>query len=211
MSTHHTVSCRPEHCHWGFFDANLPPAVTVASGDTVTLDCVSGGRDIGVVFNHRQPGGVTVLPASGDVGAQFTPAVGWAQAVKYRAETMGREALALGWKSHNLLHVFEGLVELAWIATQRGDGYRAARWGGAAQRLGEMIGYPLQTSDHPTSLPSRRISSRMTSRTPGMPDGPCPSGKSLRRQPILTAGRPASRARGAACPCRRAPASASRE
>ena len=20
MSTHHTVSCRPEHCHWGFFD-----------------------------------------------------------------------------------------------------------------------------------------------------------------------------------------------
>src|SRR6476646_217986 len=46
---------------------------------------VSGGRDIGVVFNHRQPGGVTVLPASGDVGAQFTPAVGWAQAVQYRA------------------------------------------------------------------------------------------------------------------------------
>ena len=46
MSTHHTVSCRPEHCHWGFFDAALPPAATVASGDTVTLDCVSGGRDI---------------------------------------------------------------------------------------------------------------------------------------------------------------------
>ena len=48
------------------------------------LEGVSGGRDIGVVFNHRQPGGVTVLPASGDVGAQFTPAVGWAQAVQYR-------------------------------------------------------------------------------------------------------------------------------
>ena len=46
MSTHHTVSCRPEHCHWGFFDSALPPVVTVASGDTVTLDCVSGGRDI---------------------------------------------------------------------------------------------------------------------------------------------------------------------
>ena len=46
MSTHHTVSCRPEHCHWGFFDSGLPPAATVASGDTVTFDCVSGGRDV---------------------------------------------------------------------------------------------------------------------------------------------------------------------
>src|SRR6476661_7321748 len=54
------------------------------------LEGVSGGRDIGVVFNHRQPGGVTVLPASGDVGAQFTPAVGWAQAVQYRASELGQ-------------------------------------------------------------------------------------------------------------------------
>jgi acetamidase/formamidase len=46
MSTHHTVPCRPEHCHWGFFDAALKPVAVVASGDTVTLDCVSGGRDI---------------------------------------------------------------------------------------------------------------------------------------------------------------------
>ena len=52
------------------------------------MEGVSGGRDIGVVFNHRQPGGVTVLPASGDVGAQFTPGVGWAQAVQYRATQM---------------------------------------------------------------------------------------------------------------------------
>jgi 2-oxoisovalerate dehydrogenase E1 component len=55
---------------------------------------VSGGRDIGVVFNHRQPGGVTVLPASGDVGAQFTPAVGWAQAVQYRATELGQTEYA---------------------------------------------------------------------------------------------------------------------
>src|SRR3954462_6639288 len=58
------------------------------------LEGVSGGRDIGVVFNHKQPGGVTVLPASGDVGAQFTPAVGWAQALKYRAGTMKQEEYA---------------------------------------------------------------------------------------------------------------------
>ena len=46
MSTHHTVACRPEQCHWGFFDAALTPVATLASGDTVSVDCVSGGRDI---------------------------------------------------------------------------------------------------------------------------------------------------------------------
>lgn len=46
MSQHHVVPCRPEHCHWGFFDAALKPVVTVQSGDTVQVDCVSGGPDI---------------------------------------------------------------------------------------------------------------------------------------------------------------------
>ena len=46
MSQHHTVACRPEHCHWGFFDAGLKPVVTVASGDTVAVDCVSGGPEV---------------------------------------------------------------------------------------------------------------------------------------------------------------------
>ena len=44
--SHHVVSCKPEHCHWGFFDAALKPILTVASGDTVQVDCVSGGPDI---------------------------------------------------------------------------------------------------------------------------------------------------------------------
>lgn len=45
----------------------------------------SDGRDIGVVCNL--PGGIdgpTVLPMSGDVGSQYTPAAGWAQAIEYR-------------------------------------------------------------------------------------------------------------------------------
>jgi acetamidase/formamidase len=46
MSEHHSVACRPSNCHWGFFDAGLPPVLAVASGDTVSVDCVSGGRDI---------------------------------------------------------------------------------------------------------------------------------------------------------------------
>jgi 2-oxoisovalerate dehydrogenase E1 component len=49
----------------------------------------NGGRDIGVVHNLPPRKGVTVLPASGDVGAQYTPAVGWAQAITYRADVMG--------------------------------------------------------------------------------------------------------------------------
>src|SRR6187455_2664193 len=39
----------------------------------------SDGRDIGVVFNYPNPGGAHALPMCGGVGAQYTPAVGWAQ------------------------------------------------------------------------------------------------------------------------------------
>jgi len=46
MAMHHTLSCQPEHCHWGYFDAALKPVLTVASGDTVQMECVSGGPDI---------------------------------------------------------------------------------------------------------------------------------------------------------------------
>ena len=41
----------------------------------------SDGRDIGVVCNLPRPdGGCTVLPMAGDVGSQYTPVAGWAQA-----------------------------------------------------------------------------------------------------------------------------------
>ncbi|MEM9169184.1 MAG: transketolase C-terminal domain-containing protein [Pseudomonadota bacterium] len=54
----------------------------------------SDGRDIGVVFNYPNPDGASALPMCGGVGAQYTPTVGWAQAVKYRAETLGEGAYA---------------------------------------------------------------------------------------------------------------------
>ncbi len=46
MSRHHGLRAGPETCHWGFFDAGLQPILTVDSGDTVTLDSVSGGPDV---------------------------------------------------------------------------------------------------------------------------------------------------------------------
>ena len=48
----------------------------------------SDGRDIGVVFNMPGRGGPTVLPACGGVGAQYTPAAGWAQAIRFRNEVL---------------------------------------------------------------------------------------------------------------------------
>jgi 2-oxoisovalerate dehydrogenase E1 component len=63
---------------------------------------VHGGRDIGVVHFLRPRLKGTVLPASGDVGAQYSPAIGWAQAVQYHATVLkddsykGAIAVALG-------------------------------------------------------------------------------------------------------------------
>ena len=45
----------------------------------------SDGRDIGVVFNYPNPGGAHALPMCGGVGAQYTPAAGWAQAIDLQA------------------------------------------------------------------------------------------------------------------------------
>lgn len=62
----------------------------------------SEGRDVGVVFSLPKRTGATVLPSSGDVGAQYTPAAGWAQAIRYRVKALnendwsGAVAVALG-------------------------------------------------------------------------------------------------------------------
>src|SRR5215472_16619462 len=60
-----------------------------AAGPLARSGAFSGGRDIGVVFNLPGRGGPTVLPAVGGVGAQYTPAAGWGQAIRYRHETLG--------------------------------------------------------------------------------------------------------------------------
>src|SRR4249919_772517 len=51
----------------------------------------SDGRDIGVVFNYPNPGGAHALPMCGGVGAQYTPAAGWAQAIAYKAKVLGEK------------------------------------------------------------------------------------------------------------------------
>ncbi|MCX7936464.1 MAG: thiamine pyrophosphate-dependent enzyme [Chlorobi bacterium] len=72
------------------------------SGPLARAGSRNGGRDIGVVHNLVPRRNLTVLPASGDVGAQYTPAAGWAQAIRYYVRVLedmsweGAVAVALG-------------------------------------------------------------------------------------------------------------------
>lgn len=68
--------------------SGLSAAEALAAGMARTSS-PSQGRDVGVVFNMPRRSGPTVLPASGDVGAQYTPAAGWAQAITYRRDALG--------------------------------------------------------------------------------------------------------------------------
>jgi acetamidase/formamidase len=45
MATHR-LSAGPETVRWGMFDAAFPPLITVDSGDTVVLECVSGAPEV---------------------------------------------------------------------------------------------------------------------------------------------------------------------
>ena len=60
------------------FDVNLDD---VMAASIFKNGGYSDGRDIGHVFNHASDNGPSALPMCGGVGAQFTPAVGWAQSI----------------------------------------------------------------------------------------------------------------------------------
>ena len=62
MREHH-LKAGASTCHWGYFDAELPPVLTVASGARVTIDTVNGGPEI------LPPPGFKVLPEHLDVHA----------------------------------------------------------------------------------------------------------------------------------------------
>ncbi len=75
----------------------LAPSEALAAGMARAAG-PSLGRDVGVMFNmpRRQAtnpvAGITIFPTSGNVGAQYTPAVGWAQSVQYRSQVLGETA-----------------------------------------------------------------------------------------------------------------------
>lgn len=62
----------------------------------------SEGRDTGEMYNLPGDGKLTVLPTSGNVGAQYSPAAGWAQSIRYHTQVLedhdwnGAIAVAMG-------------------------------------------------------------------------------------------------------------------
>jgi hypothetical protein len=71
MATHRIAST-PDTVRWGVFDARFPPVLTVHSGDTVVMECVSGGPEV-----MPPPGlGLTVPPALAAIHASGIPRAG---------------------------------------------------------------------------------------------------------------------------------------
>lgn len=64
------------------------------ASDMARAGGMSEGRDVGVVFNMPRRGRALVLPMAADVGSQFTPAAGWAQAICYRYTVLGEQPAA---------------------------------------------------------------------------------------------------------------------
>jgi len=99
------------------------PLETALASTMMRAGGVSEGRDIGVVFNLPRREGPCVLPACGGVGTQYTPAVGWAQAIRYHAEVLrdagwqGSIALAHGGEASTATSGFWSALNIA--TTQR--------------------------------------------------------------------------------------------
>lgn len=64
------------------------------ASDMARSGSMSEGRDVGVVFNLPRRDRALVLPMAADVGSQFTPAAGWAQAICYRRTVLGEDSVA---------------------------------------------------------------------------------------------------------------------
>jgi 2-oxoisovalerate dehydrogenase E1 component len=89
------------------------------AGTMMRTGSSSEGRDIGVVFNRPVAEGPCVLPACGGVGTQYTPAVGWAQAIRYHTETLGDArfagsiAVAMGGEASTATNGFWSALNIA--------------------------------------------------------------------------------------------------
>ena len=68
----HRVAATPQTVRWGTFSASYPPVLTIASGDSVTLECVSGGPDV----MPPPESGMVVPPALAAIHAANLPRAG---------------------------------------------------------------------------------------------------------------------------------------
>jgi 2-oxoisovalerate dehydrogenase E1 component len=63
-------------------------AVDALAAGMARLRGPSEGRDAGEMYNLPGQDCLTVLPTSGNVGAQYSPAAGWAQSIRYYTEVL---------------------------------------------------------------------------------------------------------------------------
>ena len=71
MATHR-IAATPQTVRWGMFDAAFPPLLTVNSGDTVVLECVSGAPEV----MPPRGSGLSVPPALAAIHAADLPRAG---------------------------------------------------------------------------------------------------------------------------------------
>lgn len=109
-------------CYYRSRPFNLGQGLTAEEaflGSLARAGGMTDGRDIGVVhlLPRRERG--TVLPASGDVGAQYSPGAGWAQSIKYYADTLKVDsyknaiAVALGGDASTATNGFWAALNIA--------------------------------------------------------------------------------------------------
>jgi acetamidase/formamidase len=63
----HRLDASPDTVHWGYFDAGLPPVLTIDAGDTVVISTVSGGPEM------MPPPPLVVPPALAAIHAKHRP------------------------------------------------------------------------------------------------------------------------------------------
>ena len=114
------------------------------AGSMAKAGSPTGGRDIGVVHMLDRRGRALVLPAAGDVGSQYTPAVGWAQAILYRQRILNEND-------------WSGSI----VVALGGDGSTAANGFWAALNIVTTLSLPylffIEDNRYGISVPSRII------------------------------------------------------
>ena len=68
----HRLAATPDTVRWGIFDAAIPPVLSVSSGDTVVIECVSGGPEM----MPPPDSGLVVPPALAAIHAAKLPRQG---------------------------------------------------------------------------------------------------------------------------------------
>ena len=105
--------------------SGLEPREALAGALGRTGGC-NDGRDTGLMFNLPRRGGATVLPTSGNVGAQYTVAAGWAQAIRHRVDVLADKE-------------WQGAIAVA----MGGDGSVAANGFWSALTIATTLGLPM--------------------------------------------------------------------